>query len=94
MPGEVIDHPNPQPLPSNVPDYVSELLVKVASRPLPDDTNDVAKFRQAANYIAAAMIFLQDSVYLERDLKHEDIKPRLLWEHVLISLWFTLTSIS
>ncbi|EXJ60635.1 hypothetical protein A1O7_04788 [Cladophialophora yegresii CBS 114405] len=79
MPGEVIDAPNPQPLPSNVPDYVSDLLVKLEKRTLPDDTNDVvAKFRRAANYIAAAMIFLQDNVYLERALKHEDIKPRLL----------------
>ncbi|KIW68513.1 hypothetical protein PV04_04453 [Phialophora macrospora] len=72
MPGEAIDRPS-------VPDYVSELLVKVEKQPLPDNTNDVvAKFRRAANYIAAAMIFFQNNVYLERDLKHEDIKPRLL----------------
>ncbi|KAJ9617308.1 hypothetical protein H2200_001029 [Cladophialophora chaetospira] len=79
MPGEVIDRPNPQPLPSNLPDSVSDLLIKLEKPGLTDDTNDVvAKYRRAANYIAAAMIFLQDNVYLERDLKPEDIKPRLL----------------
>lgn len=30
-----------------------------------------------ANF-SIAMIFLQDNVLLKRDLKHEDIKPRLL----------------
>lgn len=79
MPGEVIDRPNPQPPPSNVPDYVSDLLVKLDKPTLADKTNDViAKYRRAANYIAAAMIFLKDNVLLERDLKFEDIKPRLL----------------
>ena len=31
-----------------------------------------------ANYIAAAMIFLKDNILLERDLRPEDVKPRLL----------------
>lgn len=29
-------------------------------------------------YVYSAMIFLQDNVYLKRDLKFDDIKPRLL----------------
>ncbi|KAK4939041.1 hypothetical protein LTR10_020615 [Elasticomyces elasticus] len=79
MPGEVIDRPNPQPAPSTVPDYVADLLVRLDKPTLHDDTNQVlAKYRRAANYIAAAMIFLQDNVLLERDLKFDDIKPRLL----------------
>jgi xylulose-5-phosphate/fructose-6-phosphate phosphoketolase len=79
MPGEEIDRPNPQPPASNVPDYVSDLLVKLEKPNLEDATNKtLAKYRRAANYIAAAMIFLQDNVFLERDLKFEDIKPRLL----------------
>nr|KAK5450141.1 hypothetical protein LTR18_000156 [Exophiala xenobiotica] len=79
MPGEVIDVPNPQPAPSNVPDYVSDLLVKLEKPALADEANHaIAKYRRAANYIAVAMIFLQDNVLLERDLKFEDIKPRLL----------------
>ncbi|KIX09288.1 uncharacterized protein Z518_00367 [Rhinocladiella mackenziei CBS 650.93] len=79
MPGEAIGRPNPQPPPSNVPDYVSDLLVKLDKPTLADDTREVMlKYRRAANYIAAAMIFLQDNVLLERDLRFEDIKPRLL----------------
>ncbi|EXJ91977.1 hypothetical protein A1O3_00527 [Capronia epimyces CBS 606.96] len=79
MPGEVIDRPNPPPPPSNVPDHVSELLVKLEKPALADGSNEVmAKYRRAANYIAAAMIFLQDNVFLQRDLTFEDIKPRLL----------------
>jgi xylulose-5-phosphate/fructose-6-phosphate phosphoketolase len=77
MPGEVIDVPNPQPAPSNVPDYVSDLLVKLEKPALADEANHaIAKYRRAANYIATAMIFLQDNVLLERDLKFGDIKPR------------------
>jgi xylulose-5-phosphate/fructose-6-phosphate phosphoketolase len=79
MPGEVIDRPNPQPLPSNVPEYVGQLLVKLDKPTLSEKTNQaLAKYRRVANYIAAAMIFLQDDVYLKRDIKFEDIKPRLL----------------
>lgn len=80
MPGEVIDRPNPLPLPSDIPDDVAEkLLVKLDKPKLDEKTNRaLQKFRRAANYIAAAMIFLQDNALLERDLKFEDIKPRLL----------------
>ncbi|KPI42168.1 putative phosphoketolase [Cyphellophora attinorum] len=79
MPGEIIDRPNPPPAPSHVPDHVSDLLVKLEKPSLPEKANQaLQKYRRAANYIAAAMIFLRDNVYLERDLKFEDIKPRLL----------------
>lgn len=80
MPGEVIDRPNPQPLASQVPDDVAEkLLVKLEKPKLDESTNQaLQKFRRAANYIAAAMIFLQDNALVKRDLKFEDIKPRLL----------------
>ena len=79
MPGEVIDRPNPQALPSNVPDSVNELLVKLEKPTLSEDTNHaLQKFRRAANFIATAMIFLQDGVLENRDLKFDDIKPRLL----------------
>ena len=79
MPGEVIDRPNPPPAASNVPDHVSDLLVKLDKPALSEKDNQaLQKFRRAANYIAAAMIFLQDNAYLKRDLKFEDIKPRLL----------------
>lgn len=80
MPGEVIDRPNPQPLPSDIPDDVAaKLLVKLDKPQLDDKTNQaLQKFRRAANYISAAMIFLQDNALVKRDLKFSDIKPRLL----------------
>lgn len=96
MPGEVIDRPNPEPLPSNLPDHVDQLMVQLDRINLGQkDYDALIKFRRAACYIAAgtflsgqsndiytndsvAMIFLQDNVYLKRDLTPEDIKPRLL----------------
>ena len=73
------DRPNPQPLPSNVPNVVEDLLVKLDKPTLAEDQNEaLQKFRRAANYIAAAMIFLSDNVYIQRDLTFDDIKPRLL----------------
>ena len=35
-------------------------------------------YRRASNYIAAAMIYLQDNHLLEEPLRHEHVKPRLL----------------
>lgn len=98
MPGEVIDRPNPEAEPSNLPDLLDQLQVKVEHKALDQAACDALyKFRRAASYIAAgestglgniylntdqsAMIFLQDNVYLKRDLKHDDIKPRLLGKH-------------
>ncbi|KAL1965413.1 hypothetical protein VTN77DRAFT_5850 [Rasamsonia byssochlamydoides] len=79
MPGEIIDKPNPEPLPSHLPEILDELKVKLDLVALEQSACDaLLKFRRAACYIAAAMIFLQDNVYLERELKPEDIKPRLL----------------
>ncbi|KAF6225192.1 hypothetical protein HO133_010389 [Letharia lupina] len=79
MPGEEIDRPNPQPLPSQIDDHVLQLAVKLDKEKLDESTyTGLQEFRRAANYIAAAMIFLKDNVLLERDLQFEDIKPRLL----------------
>jgi len=80
MPGEVIDRPNPQPLPSNIPDEVAQQLLVKLDKPTLDDSTNAAlqKFRRAANFIAAAMIFLGDNALVKRDLTFDDIKPRLL----------------
>lgn len=80
MPGEVIDRPNPQPLPSHVPEDVAEKLLVKLDKPKLDEKHNqaLAKYRRAANYLAAAMIFLKDNTLVKRDLKFEDIKPRLL----------------
>lgn len=64
MPGEVIDRPNPQPLPSQLPDEVLNLAVKLEKTKLDDDTyQSLTKFRRAANYIAAGTCFHASHYY-------------------------------
>lgn len=54
MPGEEIDRPNPQPLPSNIDDHVLSLAVELALTKLDESTYEgLQEFRRAANYIAA-----------------------------------------
>ena len=56
MPGEVIDRPNPQPLPSRIEDHVLSLAVKLEKAKLdPSIAKSLQEFRRAANYIAAGM---------------------------------------
>ena len=46
--------------------------------PTPNAIEQLGTYRRASNYIAAAMIYLQDNSRLEEPLKHEHIKHRLL----------------
>jgi len=63
-------------LPDSLLDYRVQLDIKNV---LSDhELAAVSKFRRAADYIAAAMIFLKSNVLLQRELTHDDIKPRLL----------------
>ena len=80
MPGEVLDRPNPPPGQSQLPDSILEYHVNIeyANALTPEELQAITKFRRAADYIAAAMISLKDNVLLEREIKPEDIKPRLL----------------
>jgi len=80
MPAEILDRPNPPPGKSQLPDSILNLEVTLdtTNSLSKEQKNAIQKFRRMANYIAAAMIFLKDNVLLERDLKLEDIKPRLL----------------
>ncbi|KAJ5174543.1 uncharacterized protein N7482_000420 [Penicillium canariense] len=79
MPGEVIDRPNPQPLPSHLPEYLEQLPIKLSHETLDQKACDALfKFRRAASYIAAAMIFLRKNTLLKKELDFDDIKPRLL----------------
>ncbi len=56
MPGEIIDRPNPEPLPSQVPKEVSSLAVKLEGAELDPETSDaLLKYRRVANYIAAGL---------------------------------------
>jgi xylulose-5-phosphate/fructose-6-phosphate phosphoketolase len=42
------------------------------------ETGVLSRYRRAADYLAAAMIFLQDNVLLREPLRAEHLKPRLL----------------
>lgn len=54
MPGEEIDRPNPQPLPSDIDDHVLSLVVKLDMKKLDELVyTGLQEFRRAANYIAA-----------------------------------------
>ncbi|KAG1871994.1 XFP N-terminal domain-containing protein [Suillus tomentosus] len=83
MPGQIISQPNPPPGPSHLPESIrddavtDEQVNKSKFRTMPE-LRAIQKFRRAAHYIAAAMIFLQDNILLERPLTFDDIKPRLL----------------
>ena len=58
MPGEEIDRPNPQPLPSHIDDHVLQLAVKLDRTELDKATyTGLQEFRRAANYIAAGEPF-------------------------------------
>lgn len=43
-----------------------------------DDTDALRRYRRAADYLAAATIYLRDNVLLEEPLRAEHLKPRLL----------------
>lgn len=54
MQGEVINRSNPPPPPSQLPDSIKSLLVRIEKATLNEDVNDaLSKFRRVANYIAA-----------------------------------------
>lgn len=54
MPGEVIDRPNPAPLPSQLPEFLEKLKVRLPAEALNQQVCDaLLKFRRAASYIAA-----------------------------------------
>ncbi|ESK95873.1 phosphoketolase [Moniliophthora roreri MCA 2997] len=80
MPAQRIDQPNPPPDPSQLDDAILSYSVKLNTKNFLSDEElkSIQLFRRAADYIAAAMIFLNNNVLVEKDLTHDDIKPRLL----------------
>lgn len=76
---EEINVANPPPAESNLPAEALNFAVVAQSVHLDEDTLEgLRSYRKAADYIAAAMIFLQDNVLLEDELKPENVKSRLL----------------
>lgn len=70
MPGEVIDRPNPQPLPSHLPDDLEKLKVKLTqeAKALDQKACDALfKFRRAASYIAAGKLELKGLADVDAD---------------------------
>ncbi|THU99983.1 phosphoketolase [Dendrothele bispora CBS 962.96] len=80
MPGQQLFQPNPPPDPSQLDDALLQWSVKLDTKNFlsPDELKSIQMFRRAADYIAAAMIFLKDNVLVEKDLSFDNIKPRLL----------------
>ena len=66
MPGEEIDRPNPQPLPSQIDDHVLQLAVKLGKTKLDESTSiGLQKFRRAANYIAAGESLIPSTIVVQ-----------------------------
>lgn len=57
MPDDVVERPNPPPLPSQIPDAVLELRVKLPTERRdvlsPEDRQGLVQYRRLACYIAA-----------------------------------------
>ncbi|CAL1716765.1 unnamed protein product [Somion occarium] len=79
MPAQLLSQPNPPPDPSHIPDSILSLRVDVPKNVLSSNELDsIRRFRRAADYIAAAMIFLKSNTLVEEPIKPDDIKHRLL----------------
>jgi xylulose-5-phosphate/fructose-6-phosphate phosphoketolase len=82
MPSNFHDIPNPPPEKSQLPDDLLKLAVNLDDKKKSilsqDELAAVKAYRRAANYIAAAMIFLKSNTLCERKVQHSDIKTRLL----------------
>ncbi|KAI5117651.1 hypothetical protein M0805_001306 [Coniferiporia weirii] len=79
MPAQILSQANPPPDPSHLPNSLDVLKVNLDLNVLStDEVRDFRSFRRAANYIAAAMIFLKDNVLVQQKLTHDHIKNRLL----------------
>ena len=78
MPDQYTTPPKPSSLVAS--DALSSLLVHldVENVPANIDLDGLLAFQRAANYLAAAQIFLQSNALLSRELKQDDVKPRLL----------------
>ncbi|KAJ6630943.1 XFP N-terminal domain-containing protein [Mycena sp. CBHHK59/15] len=80
MPGQILLQANPPADPSQLPESMLEFSVKLKTKDYlsKEELKAMKMFRRAADYIAAAMIFLNHNVLVERDITFDDIKPRLL----------------
>jgi len=91
MPFEFHEVPNPPPEKSQLPDSILHLAINLdeakRSALSASELEAVTAYRRAADYIAAAMIFLKENTLIDRQVEKTDIKPRLLghWGTCMIS---------
>ncbi|KII89836.1 hypothetical protein PLICRDRAFT_567923 [Plicaturopsis crispa FD-325 SS-3] len=79
MPGQYVSRPNPPPDPSQLPESVLQCSSRMTEAVISaNELLEIQKFRRAADYIAAAMIFLKTNVFMEERLSYDMIKARLL----------------
>ena len=84
MPGEEIDRPNPQPLPSHIDDHVLQLAVKLDKTKLDKPTYaGLQEFRRGANYIAAGE-YLTPYTVTVRDANNKLVAMIFLSDNVLL----------
>ncbi|KAJ7638132.1 XFP N-terminal domain-containing protein [Mycena rosella] len=95
MPGQILLQANPPAEPSLLPDSMLQFSVHLDTKNYlsNDELKSMKMFRRAADYIAAAMIFLNHDVLVERDITYDDIKPRLLghWGTCPGSSWYLIS---
>ncbi|KAI0822473.1 phosphoketolase [Trametes gibbosa] len=80
MPGQLVFQPNPPPDSSQLPESLLNFRIQLDTHHVLTkfELSAIEQFRRAANYVAAAMIFLNDNALVERTITAEDVKPRLL----------------
>ncbi|KAG6879610.1 hypothetical protein C0992_000638 [Termitomyces sp. T32_za158] len=80
MPGQQIAQANPPPDASLLSKEILKFEAQINTKGYlsPDEHMSLDLFTRAANYISAAMIFLNDNVLLEKKITSDMIKPRLL----------------
>ncbi|KAG6919201.1 hypothetical protein DXG01_008499 [Tephrocybe rancida] len=80
MPGQHIAQANPPPDASQLPKDLLKYTAQLNTHDYlsHDELKSIDLFTRSANYIAAAMIFLNSNAQLEKKLTHDMIKPRLL----------------
>ncbi|THH28321.1 hypothetical protein EUX98_g5854 [Antrodiella citrinella] len=80
MPAQQLAQPNPPPDPSLLPESILSLKVELNYKNVlsSQELSALKQFRRAADYIAAAMIFLKSNTLIEQPISHDDIKNRLL----------------
>jgi len=61
--------------------FMQKKILKIQTKIKTNSKQDfeaIKKYLRVVNYISAAQLYLKDNFFLERELRHDDIKSRLL----------------